>query len=489
MATTYAKKSRATAILACVIIFTAFFISVFCSPLIGLALSISLAVFMVSIFNKEKILYAFAFLYPLLPKGLAVDIGSSLPLITASRVLILYVVFFELCFNRGSFKDVKKKLYSSKFNLIFALYFLTCIINYFVYANVESFKIMISIAIEYIFVTFFIYFRISSNEEAEKFLDALLLSAFLIGISGIVEFFFGNSVFRFLNIVKTDRILMTGEGAVRLGVRRVEGPFGHPLAYCNFLLLIIPFALYKVLQFKEKRVKNLIVLTVLVINFILTLSRGPMLAFLGGFAVFFLFANKKEKIIIAVGSFFSFELLGVAAVSGVLPLFLRNFFISVVDAVFMTNTVSNFGGNRYAHQYRLYLFELAGKLVSGNKLFWGNGMGYFRLNQVFDYVPFISTTKPILIRSIDNHYLLKYIEMGLSGLVMTILIALAPIVSCIKSIRNSEHRYFYLCVLFSIAAYFINLFTVDEVSTLRFYWIIIGAVNFKLYIDRASETK
>jgi hypothetical protein len=428
----------------------------------------------------------------LVPRYFAFDLGAALPLVTIGRLLLIYTLLFELIFNRNKFRKIKRIHLSNEIKIIsFSIVFLlfTFIQNCFTYPDTESFKIFISFLVEEVLLGVYFFFRAGSVEDVEKAVKCFLFAAFFIAITGIFEFILKVNLFSFLDIVKTNRQLLSSDVYARLGENRVEGPFGHPLAYCNFLLMAIPMGIYEWQTSKETKVKTayFAITLILFINVFLTLSRGPMLALIIGMVFYFIFTNKRSKQILFMLAITSSGVLLIGIIARALPGFIRYFFISLLDSVLMRNSVSGFGDNANASSYRLYLFDLAKKLVSYNYIWLGRGMSFFRTNEVYDWVPGISNTREIRIVSIDNYYILKYIEMGLLGIFSTLIFIFSLIYSCIVNFSRTINREFILCFLFIFISYFISLFTVDEIGTFRFLWIITGILTAKISLSQVGK--
>lgn len=481
-------KRRATVLSAGIMACMVFLYIAAYNPILGAGIGIALLIIMTTLYFKEKMFFAFIFLYPLVPTYFAFDIGGALPLLTVGRLLLIYVILFDLIFNRDKFR-VKNRFKKSEIKVIaFSVVFLvfSYILNYFTYPNVESFKILIAFIIENVSLTIYIFFRIGSREDIEKAIKCFLFSSLLIAALGILEFFSDINVFSFLDIVKSSRQLLSSSAYQRLGESRIEGPFGHPLAYCNFLLMAVPLGVYAWQTSKSMKVKTAYFAGVLLllVNFLFTLSRGPMLALILGLLFYFIFSNKRSKQVLFMlgGTLLILLVLGIA--SGALPGFVRTFFRSLLDSVMMKNSGGGFGANANASTYRLYLFDLAKKLVTDQYILTGRGMSFFRLNEVYDWVPGISNTREIRIVSVDNYYILKYIEMGLVGLISTLTFIFGMISSSVRNLFKTRNKEFNLCFLFIFISYFISLFTVDEIGTFKFLWIVAGIAAAKLSLDK-----
>lgn len=182
--------------------------------------------------------------------------------------------------------------------------------------------------------------------------------------------------------------------------------------------------------------------------------------------------------------------MAVGMASGILPSFIKNFIISVFDSVLMRNSVANFGGNPYPHLYRLFFFTLAKKFVFEHTLtsmLIGRGISFIFIHEIYEFIPVFNSV--IRLNTIDNHFLVKLIDVGLLGLLVELVVLLKMVHLCIRKIRRSINREFYAFILFLTSTYYTCLFTVAELGTMKFFWIIIGMVLFMNYMDEKAVKK
>lgn len=486
-------KRQSTIIFTAIIGSIIFFLGAANYPLICLAVALSFLMLLTSLYFKEKVFFAFVFLYPLIPSYFAFELGDSFPLMTMGRLLLIYVVLFDLVFNRDKFRKMERILGRSEIKLIvLAVGWLlfTYIFNYFKYPDVESFKMIISFFLEELCLGTYIFLRAGSLGEVEKVIKCFLFAALFIACTGMIEFTLKVNLFSFLDIVQSSRQLFSSDVYARLGENRIEGPFGHPLAYCNFLLMAIPLGIYQWQTGKNLKVKTAYFLGILILlmNLLFTLSRGPMLALIIGMLIYFALTNKRSKQILFMLVMIITGLLFIAITARVIPWFIRNFFISILDSVFMKDT-SGFGADSNASEYRLYLFDLAKRLVKGSYIWFGRGMSFFRVNEVYDWIPGRSFTRESRVTSIDNFYILKYIQMGVVGIFSYLIFILSLIYASFLNFARNIHKEFYLCFLFAFVSYFISLFTVDEIGTFKYLWILTGILMAKISLSRCKNEK
>lgn len=468
-----------------------FFLLSYLSPFFGLAFAALISVIAVSVKYKDKVFYAFIFLYPMLPRYFAVEISARLPLITGARLLIFYTIMFDLIVNVKYFKNWKTNFKKFKLKIPLIIYISINILNFMQYPYAESLKNLISITIEYLFVLIYIFLRVQDKNEFIKVINIFSYSACFIGLLGIFEFLSDINIFSYLDIIESERVLTNSGTTVRLNESRIEGPFGHPLAYCNYLMLVIPISVYMLIKNIRTRnmAKYICICIILAVNLILTMSRGPILSLLIGFIAYFFFLHselKKKIILLSIGVV---TVVAMGYVTGFLPSVIRDFLMSVVDVVLMRNSVSGFGGNANPRIYRLFLFTIAKSLIidgDATSLFWGKGYNYLSLHQVFFYIPALKNT--MRIRSIDNNYLLRLIDAGILGLGAELIILFKITFLCIKKFYESTDKQVFAFFIFLTVSYFTCLFTEAELGTMRFYWLILGIVMWRISDDDMNKS-
>lgn len=454
-------------------------------------LSAGLLLLLLTVIFKEKLTYGFLFLLPLTPRYLGIDLGGGLPYITATRVLIVYYVFFFLLFYRKTMMENVKKI---KMKAMHASIVIFILINGVICAanvNDESTKYYFSLLFENVALFYLIYISISDARKVRKCVDALLLASLIIACLSMVEFATGFNIFSSLGGIGGYTRLMSSN-LIRTGHARVYGPFSHPIAQASYVLLIFPFAFNFFLKTKDKTKKYFygICSVLLVGNLILTLSRGPLLCFFGGFVIFFVALEKKEKMFIFKLAAPSFAALVLLIKSNLLPGFLQDW-VNAMVASLTGGYVDDFGSNLNPFDYRTRIFIIAKNLLEDHWIL-GRGMVFLRVNKVYDFDYRFNPFYKYLVDSIDNFYVLKTIEGGLLGLFSYLLIIGVATITTIKGIRANQNRTSKMicqAMLFSAASYFTSLISVDELGTMKFFWILAGLTIYSVEHLAAEQTE
>ena len=179
--------------------------------------------------------------------------------------------------------------------------------------------------------TFLLYYVVSRTvqkaEELNKIFLAILFSAVMLSFLGILE---ETKRWTFYNHLEEALGLMSGglgHPLGRSGIFRINGTFGHPIAFGFFLVIGIGSLIY--LWEKETKKKPLwcVCLALLTLALVLTVSRGPWCGAAVLFMVWFLLLRpgKKTRIAVALAGGLIFLIPFLAATSpgkkilGVLP--------------------------------------------------------------------------------------------------------------------------------------------------------------------------
>lgn len=449
----------------------------------------SIVVLFMIIFKKNKVFYAFIFLLPLMPKYFAIDF-SGLPLMTIYRLTVLFVFLIE--FSIYGFNIFKKIIYIlkksiGKIVLFMLLVFLVSALNA---KSNEAFITIVGYIFDNILLFVIVFNRINSNksnyqDEIYKILKLLVYSTLMLSIFGILEFLTGKNVFSMLDTVKRD-FISTSDTYIRMGAARVETSFGHPLGYGLFLILIIPVIVFFIRIAKSRAEINFysLIFFLAVINIFLTASRSTMLCLL--IEILFLFAiiNFKMKIkLVYISMIFILILVLITfnmniGTIGILET-VKNSILMMSDAFLKTNYIDNFGSNSDPFIYRKFLVHYAWQQPTQIKLI-GKGLSFLRNEPLRFWNNDLNPYHIIETRSIDNFYILKFLETGVFGVLSIISMFMYYILKVIKIIKSRVADIFskYVCtgILISMIVYYIYLFMVDELDTLKYMWVFYAIV-------------
>ena len=168
------------------------------------------------------------------PECFALELSSSLPLLTGSRVILVIMIIASIHKQIINIKLDKTFLAYFIFLLVVSLYHLS---TNFSAALKAIFTLIIEQAVLYIVMKNLI----KSKEIWYKGMEIMVSVSGIMSILGLFEAISGINVFYYLTITSRDMLQASYE---RLGSLRAESAFGHPVYFAVYLLAMLPFALY-----------------------------------------------------------------------------------------------------------------------------------------------------------------------------------------------------------------------------------------------------
>lgn len=290
--------------------------------------------------------------------------------------------------------------------------------------------------------------------------------AYFFGIYGLVEFVYGKSIFlQFFATMET-----AVKNSYRSGHYRIMGSCGHSLGYGMVLILLIAFSCIDLEKNEIYLFKRPVLLVLLYINVFLTGSRSSLGIATVELVVLLLFSNRKNL----KKSIFYLLIFGVSA--SVMLLLLANTGIgryllgqiaSVIDHVFNTNFAANFGidtvtlSNSEAYRKmlpKIFTLDWLNPLLGRGRSFGG------------------AEIDGVYIHSIDNYYVAQYIKYAYPGLISYILFMVVLLVVLVRSLVRKDRSASAItkAVLIGCVCYFLNLWWVDALQTLKYVYIMIA---------------
>jgi hypothetical protein len=413
--------------------------------------------------KKENFIYLFVFFYPILPEYFALDLGTNLPLLTVSRILL--IILFVSCVFKGD-KVLKK---NKSLNIIsifnknknFLLYFILITISNIAHINENaSLKNLILIILEQAMLLICLIKRVDLQNSLEKCLKCLVSGSLIMGIGGIIETVSGTNLFYSLSTASRE---LTMANYTRLSVTRAEATFGHPISFSVYLLLVIPFIMYFFELTKKMFFKFCLIISI--VSIFATISRASILILSVYMIIMVSLKPKNERILYY--RMFGLALLPIIFVAILFPS-LTNLFSQIVFSVLnilgFSFEVSDFGRNESGSNSRIYQLQLVSQTISQKPLF-GFGVGY-----VYNNVMIVSNgNKYFKVTSIDNEYLLALIEGGIVSLIGKITLYIS---TWLETKRTRKNDNLSKAFFFSFSMYFIAIFTVCELTSARMLWIV-----------------
>lgn len=279
---------------------------------------------------------------------------------------------------------------------------------------------------------------------------------------GLVEAVIGRTPFSYL---ETIRGLYTG-GMIRSGSYRIMGPANHSLAYGLILISGLPLLCIDEKAWRFDFFRAVPQLLLVIVNVLLTGSRSTLAVMGLELLLLVLFAPgiQKKKILLTVVPVVLL-VLGLALAFPTSPPghYLLLQLATVMDEILGTDYAARFGVDTVSlansASYRDALLDIF--TVNWLNPWLGQGSGY----HFSWYIPGGAT-----IHSIDNFYVANYIRYGYPGLICYVLLLLQVIGSMLRRVFRARDGAT-LCLLLAVAGYFLNLWWMDTLQTIKYAYI------------------
>lgn len=230
----------------------------------------------------------FLALYAIMPNYCAVELHSKLPLITASRAVLVLMGIGLLIRQRGqllNFKQFSLKSWNLlltenkllRFGLFGYFIILTAVNVTFLTQTSEAIKQLFVIAAEEYALVWMLALILDSREKIVSALKVLVLSSAAVAVLACIGCAISYNPFQLLNTVSRNMLM---SNYYRLGMLRAAAGFGHPVYYGAFCTVMFPLCMYFVEEGKTKpeRITYGVCLALNFAGLVLSNSRGSMLA-------------------------------------------------------------------------------------------------------------------------------------------------------------------------------------------------------------------
>ena len=208
-------------------------------------------------YSKKKWWMFLVVLLTILPQYVYISFGMNIVNLLAIIFLLFYLFFVRV---------IKIEYLELPF---FWLYLIMNMIQCAASVGVMKF---FSYAILFLVIPFLLIGLISTEERFFNLIDTFIFSGFLLGLFGIVEAITSVNIFQLL---ANGNVPFFHE--VRYGIIRIMTTFGQPISYGIYQNFVIALINYRLPNIKNRKKKKLyVVLTLSVINVLLTGSRIPI---------------------------------------------------------------------------------------------------------------------------------------------------------------------------------------------------------------------
>ncbi len=404
----------------------------------------------------------------IMPQYFGVHIGYD---ITCTRLANMLIVLYMLL-NPKIFTHFCKTIFECVLTLPLVAYLFVAGYTMVFRADINAFFLVFLEALTLYMLIYGIRYVIGFNRAIRWSIGC----AYFFGCYGIVEFVYGKSLFlQFLSTVPN-----AVANTYRSGHYRIMGPCGHALAYGLLLILFIAVACIDLEKNEVFLFKRPFLVILLYINVFLTGSRSTLGITILEAVLIILFSNRrniKKTLLIIFFAILALALFLLLFHGTSVGRYILMQITSVIDQIFGTSYAAYFGAQttrlENSEEYRKVL-PLIFTLDWLNPLV---GRGVSRKISV--------KINGIYVESIDNYYVSQYIKYAYPGLVCYVIFIITTLGKMIHTIVKYKSAFAKVAFI-GTCCYFINLWWVDALQTLKFEYVIIAI--FYSYVIVMKET-
>ena len=254
----------------------------------------SLLLFIANIifFAKKKYLYLFVPCMLFLPSYYGIEINSSLPLITVTRMM--FVVFYLYAFiNKRRTLDIKNIHWSiiPRHYLLIGGYFIfrTVANLYYIFTYSQAIKTIFFMFFEQFLFLVALYLLAPTKQELNTLIKVIVSVATVFFVIGILE---SLTFIRPFDALYTVSRHVMNEHYIRLGLLRATTTFGMPGMFGNMCLLVLPLILYLFNLHQQKR--YLISIGLCILAIIHSGSRADILSLIILMLIYFIYVLRDK---------------------------------------------------------------------------------------------------------------------------------------------------------------------------------------------------
>ena len=419
--------------------------------------------------GRRCFLMYFVALYPILPDYFGVELGAGLPLLKASRILLILLFIAVVAYEKKVEIFPKQKIINSQMYVGIFIYFLCRIIanGYYVVSFSEAINAEFSVIIEQFLLMVLLLQMIKNENEIIQMIDVMVKVSGIIAIISFINIAIGQNLFNYLKTIDRNVMMSSIE---RIGMIRADATFGHPVYYSVYTILMLPLALY--LYQNKKETKYLILMLINIVALLLTGTRGTIAVLFFFIIVAFIKMERKEKEKFAI---ILFVLILFVVIISLIDFGITKYFSSIIQSVFSAfglsdATIDNFGGNYSTGLDSRWVQLSAFSWLFQNNPIFGLGAGCQNRGTLYYYV----NSHWRKTDTIDNGYVGYVAQEGLLGITAIAALHFSLIKSsftmAVKERRKKKSglaNMFFLCFIVYVG----EMLSIADSSQL--FWIII----------------
>lgn len=407
-------------------------------------------------YSEKKFIGIIIFIYPLLPLLWGIEVGSTLPVIRAHRLLMMIVILY-LALNGIFLKSYADFFKSGTFTLpvaciIFSM-FITMLgsFNFF-----TSMFFLFSFVFESLILAVVVFTVFRERHDIDILISILCMSGYVLALLGIFEAITEINVFSYFGVYRN---LSSLTHQIREGEIRIYGSFDHAISFGTYFALLLPLYFYK---FEKHPLKLYASIGLILGVIVATQSRAAQIGAGITILMYFLFINRKQILLMMI-----LLIPAILANFGTLSYHMRT-----LNPFAPPNEVLQASTMARTAQFDFLLHYIKKQLL----------IGYGMVD-----VPLMMRWIGNYANTIDNYYLLYTFYYGLIGLATWLILMIAVLVKPIlyfgKAILDNHLMIMLLtaCIVFCVINYVVALWSFHFL-----FWIYVGIIA-RLLVNYKNE--
>lgn len=425
-----------------------------------------LLIIIYGLFTKKKKWFTIVFvsLYAILPEYFAVEFSQSLPLLTASR-LLLVMLLAGTAFQLRIYNPLPglKKIGVANPLLIYCVLCLLANLTHIKDSPGVVNSIFIIIFQEFLLVCLLVI-NIRTEQLLFKCVDGFIHTSAVVFFLGIIEAVTG---WKWAYLLTTVSRKMLQSSMTRLGIDRAEATFGHSVYFGLFCVVLIPLIMY---YYENTRKKKYIVFLALdLLALIFTSSRGALLA--AGILLILMFLSQSKRMLNIYVKYVLIALCGLLILGIFSPtLFetITGIFKSVLNALGFSFELDNYGINQNGTYSRVMQLSVITWVMMHNPLF---GMGpNAQTRGVIRFFDERGLWVPS--NTYDVGYMQILGDLGIVGAIAYVVLYVSLIKLTFKNDKKNDVSNMNRAFKWCFVGYFLSMLSIATVNNV--FWLIVG---------------
>jgi hypothetical protein len=430
----------------------------------------------------ERALPFFVFVTLFFPDNSAILLPGVFNLTTRRLAIIVLVVLFLLFRQRNTQAQILSK---TPLRVLLALQIGWCLVSTLnSIVPVDSIKKMCYEVVEYYLMYFIIVWTVTQVKTVHRIMGAMVAAVFVACIFGWIEAY---SDWRLVSLFPYSAGRFTGWEGMGADDRFYSTFDNYSLFGAAISFVIIQaFYLLTTAKTRGRKIYLWAALIVMFLNIYKLVTRGPWLALIMGFAIFFFVggaATRKRMLVIL-----ALVVLVLAARPGVRDT-IWNLYLDTVD----TSNPGNVKGQSYEYRYALWHVSTGAVERSLSHELWGYGLeSFFYLHL---RAPF-GTNPEYPFASCDSSWAELMVETGFVGLGLIGLLLLTPALIMIRDMRRipKPERAFLGVLLINMLQYYfmmtnVAIYSWGQTAYMLWMWIALGMVYRSAIVKQEAQNQ